>query len=197
MHDNGETPAQLKGLRIVALFEGAKGTIVFLAGFGILALIPEGAHHAAEELVRHLHINPARHYPQIFLDAATHVTDLQLWVLAFSALCYAIVRFVEAYGLWKRMAWAEWFGLLTGGMYIPLELYEVVRRATWPKITVLVVNLGVVVYLAYILLQARQKSSPMPTLSRKKHLPQSHRDKHPNQEKAVVHEKHEKYEQKQ
>ena len=157
MHDNGENPAQIKGLRIVALFEGAKGTIVLLTGFGVLALIHEGVHHAAEKIVRHLHINPARHYPSIFIDLATHVTDLQLWVLAFSALCYAVVRFVEAYGLWRRMAWAEWFGLLTGGMYIPLELFEVVRRATWPKISILVVNLGVVVYLAYVLLQARRK----------------------------------------
>jgi uncharacterized membrane protein (DUF2068 family) len=157
MHDNGENSAQLKGLRIVALFEGAKGTIVLLAGFGILALIHEGVYEAVEQLVRHLHINPARHYPRIFIDAATHVTDLQLWVLAFSALCYAIVRLVEAYGLWMRMAWAEWFGLLTGGMYIPLELFEVTRKATWSKISILVVNLGVVAYLSYVLLQSRRK----------------------------------------
>jgi uncharacterized membrane protein (DUF2068 family) len=82
---------------------------------------------------------------------------MQLWGLAFSALCYSIVRFVEAYGLWKRMAWAEWFGLLTGGMYIPLELFEVVRRVTWPKMSILVVNLGVVGYLAYVLLQSRRQ----------------------------------------
>jgi uncharacterized membrane protein (DUF2068 family) len=157
MNGNGENPSQIKGLRIVALFEGAKGTIVLLAGFGLLALIHEGVYDAVEQLVRLLHINPARHYPRIFIDVATHVTDLQLWGLAFSALCYAVVRFVEAYGLWNRMVWAEWFGLLTGGMYIPLELFEVARRATWPKITVLVVNLGVVGYLAYILLKAKRK----------------------------------------
>jgi len=156
MEEIGEKPAQIRGLHIIAVLEGAKGAIVLFTGFGILALIHEGAHQAVEELVRHLHINPARHYPGIFIDVATHVTDLQLWVLAFSALCYAVVRFVEAYGLWRRMAWAEWFGLLTGGMYIPLELFEVVRKATWPRITVLVVNLVVVGYLAYVLLLTRR-----------------------------------------
>jgi len=148
---------RLRGLRIVALFEGAKGAIVLLSGFGILALIHADVHHVAEEIVRLLHINPARHYPQIFIDAATHVTDLQLWGLAASALCYAIVRFVEAYGLWKRMQWAEWFGLLTGGMYIPIELFEVMRGVTWPKVGILVVNVGVVGYLASVLLQERRK----------------------------------------
>lgn len=157
MRKNIAPPRQLKGLRIVALFEGAKGAIVLLTGFGILALIHENVHHVAELLVRHLHINPARHYPRIFIDAVMHVTDLQLWGLAVSALCYALVRFVEAYGLWRRMSWAEWFGLLTGGMYIPIELFEVMRGVTWPKMSILVVNLGVVVYLAYALLQAKRK----------------------------------------
>ncbi|KAB0663449.1 DUF2127 domain-containing protein [Oryzomonas japonica] len=161
MHNNAENPAKLGGLRVVALFEGAKGMIVLLTGLGILAFIHEDVHHVAEQLVRHLHINPARHYPQIFIDAATHVTDLQLWGLALSALCYAIVRFVEAFGLWKRMPWAEWFGLLTGGMYIPVELFEVMRGMTWPKMTVLVVNLGVVGYLAYALLRSRRKEPPL------------------------------------
>ena len=156
MNGTGEKPLNVKGLHIVALFEGAKGAIVLLAGFGVLALIHKGVNQAVEQLVRHFHVNPARHYPHIFIDALTRVSDMQLWVIAFSALCYSIVRFVEAYGLWRRMPWAEWFGLLTGGMYIPLELYEVARRATWPKITVLAVNLGVVGYLAYVLLQSRR-----------------------------------------
>ncbi|HEU0264788.1 MAG TPA: DUF2127 domain-containing protein, partial [Geobacterales bacterium] len=45
----------------------------------------------------------------------------------------------------------EWFGLLTGGMYVPVELYEVTRGVTWPKLSLLVVNLGVVSYLLYAL----------------------------------------------
>ncbi|GFE60927.1 DUF2127 domain-containing protein [Geobacter sp. AOG2] len=157
MRKNAKTFGQFKGLRVVALLEGAKGTIVLLTGFGILALIHKDLHHVAEQLVQHLHINPARHYPRIFIDAAQRVTDLQLWGLALSALGYAIVRFVEAYGLWKRMSWAEWFGLLTGGMYIPVELFEVMRGVTWPKVSILIVNLGVVGYLAFILLPAKRK----------------------------------------
>jgi len=157
MPKNAKSHGRQRGLRVVALFEGAKGGVVLLTGFGILALIHEDVHQVAEEIVRLLHINPARHYPRIFIDAATHVTDLQLWGLAASALCYAIVRFVEAYGLWRRMPWAEWFGLLTGGMYIPVELFEVMRGATWAKLGILVVNVGVVGYLALVLLQAKRK----------------------------------------
>jgi len=85
------------GLRIASLFEAAKGLLVVLVGFGLLAYIHKDLHFAAEQLVRHFHLNPASRYPRIFLDLADHVTDGQLWLMAFFALLYATARFVEAY----------------------------------------------------------------------------------------------------
>ena len=56
------------GLRIVALFEGAKGVLVLAAGFGLLSLIHHDVQGMAEEVVRHFHLNPASRYPRIFLQ---------------------------------------------------------------------------------------------------------------------------------
>lgn len=144
-------------IQIVALFEGAKGALVLLTGFGLLALIHRDVHQVAEQLVRHLHFNPARHYPRIFLDAADRVTDMQLWSMAFAALFYSGVRFAEAAGLWLRRRWAEWFGFLSGAMYVPLELYEVIRETTWPRVTVLAVNLAIVLYLLVVLVRTDRR----------------------------------------
>lgn len=145
------------GLRVVAMFEAAKGMLVLLAGCGLLSFIHHDLHQAAVKLVRVLHLNPAKHYPSIFIDAADRVTDVQLWVLALSALLYSVIRFVEAYGLWTEQQWAEWFGLLSGGMYIPMEVYEVSRDLSWPRVTVLVVNIGVVAYLGDVLAKSRKR----------------------------------------
>jgi uncharacterized membrane protein (DUF2068 family) len=145
------------GLRVVALFEAAKGALVLVVGFGLLAFIHKDLHLAAEQLVRHLHLNPARHYPRIFIDAANHVTDGRLLAMAIAALFYSVVRFVEAFGLWRQRQWAEWFGLLTGGMYIPVELYENLLAVTWPKATILTVNAAIVLYLVYVLYRSRKK----------------------------------------
>ena len=145
------------GLRIVSVFEAIKGLLVLLAGFGLLAYIHQDLHFAAERLVRHFHLNPASRYPRIFLDLAGHVTDAQLWTLALSALLYAVVRFVEAYGLWYERHWAEWFAVLTGGIYVPLELFEITRGITWPKTVLLIVNTGIVAYLSLVLYRSRQK----------------------------------------
>src|SRR5208282_466101 len=144
------------GLRVVALFEAAKGLLVVFVGFGLLSCIHKDLLSVAEQLVRHFHLNPARRYPRIFIDAANHLTDRYLWALAFSALLYAVVRFVEAYGLWHQRQWAKWFGLLTGAMYVPVELVGIMRGPTWPKVTVLVINSGIVGYLAYALWRSRR-----------------------------------------
>ena len=144
-------------IRVAAVFEAAKGILVLFAGAGLLMLIHKDIHSVAEQFVRHLHLNPAKHYPRIFLDAVNHLTDLQLWALALSALCYSVVRFAEAYGLWFHRQWAEWFGFLTGCIYIPLELYEMLHGVTWIKLTILIVNLVVVILLGNALYQSRQK----------------------------------------
>lgn len=149
-------PQFKNGLRIVSVFEAMKGILVLAAGCGILSFIHKDLHEAAVQLVKVIHLNPAKHYPSIFIDAADHVTDLQLWMMALSALIYSTVRLVEAYGLWKQMQWAEWFGLLSGGMYIPIEVFEVSRQLTWPRVTVLVINVGVVAYLAGVLAKSRK-----------------------------------------
>jgi uncharacterized membrane protein (DUF2068 family) len=145
-----------RGLRVVAIFEGAKGLLVLFAGFGVLAFIHKDLHSFAEQLVRHFHLNPARHYPRIFIDAANHLTDERLWALAFAALLYSVVRFVEAVGLWLERQWAKWFGFLTGGIYIPVELFEIIRGVTWPKVALLIVNTAIVGYLAYVLYRSKQ-----------------------------------------
>jgi uncharacterized membrane protein (DUF2068 family) len=80
--------------------------------------------------VVHLHLNPARHYPRVFIEAAGRLTDARLWLLAAGGFAYSLLRFAEAYGLWRERAWAEWIGIVSGGVYLPVEVYELVHRPT-------------------------------------------------------------------
>lgn len=73
------------------------------------------------------------------------------------ALVYAGVRWIEAYGLWLGKRWAEWFAVASGGIYVPAEVYEIVREVTWTKILLLIVNVCIVAYLIYVL--SRSKGS--------------------------------------
>ena len=136
-----------KGIRLVAAFEASKGALVLLAGFGLLELMHGAAQHGAEQLVRHFHLNPASRFPRIFIELTTKANDRTLWLVASGALAYATLRFFEAVGLWRERSWAKWLGAVSGAIYVPIELYELLRGASWPKFTLLFVNIVIVSYL--------------------------------------------------
>jgi uncharacterized membrane protein (DUF2068 family) len=146
------------GVRSIAAFEAFKGLVVLLAGFGLLHYIHRDLQALAEELVHHTHLNPARHYPRIFIEAAGRTSDARLRTLAALAFVYSGVRFIEAYGLWRLRAWAEWFAIVSGGIYVPLELYEIFRRPSWLRLVILLLNLVVVAYLARVRWAATKRS---------------------------------------
>ncbi len=149
MRDNAysNTPT---GLKAAAFFEALKGLLVILAGVGLLSLLHRDAEAFAKSLVIHLHMNPARHYPSIFIDAAGRLTDARLWLLAAGAFGYSSLRLAEAYGLWRAMPWAEWVGIVSGGIYLPVEVVELIRRPTVLKAGLLTANALLVVYLSVI-----------------------------------------------
>ena len=148
-----------RGVRLVAVFEALKGALVLSAGLGLLSLLHRDLQAVAERLVRHSHLNPAHHYPRIFIQAASHTNDARLRSLAALAFLYAAVRFVEAYGLWRMRVWAEWFAIIAGSVYLPVEVYEIFRRATWMRGFVLLTNLLIVAYLVIVRLLSRRRPS--------------------------------------
>ena len=146
-------------LKVVALMEAAKGFIVFGAGFGLLSLLHRDARRIAESLVTRLHIHPDQHVAGVFLNAAAHLTDTRLWGFAALALAYSVLRWTEAWGLWFDRRWAEWLGAASGGIYVPVEVYELWHKPGPIKVATLAFNLAVVAYLVWTLRQWRGRSS--------------------------------------
>jgi uncharacterized membrane protein (DUF2068 family) len=147
-----------KALRPIALFEALKGAIVLIVGFGLLSFLGRDAEEFAEHLVNRLHLNPANHYPQIFIQAMGDLNNTRLWLIAAFAAIYATIRFAEAYGLWYGRRWAEWLAALSGAVYVPVEIYEISHRASWLKIGALVINLIIVAYMVYLLTENRRRA---------------------------------------
>ncbi len=154
---------QTKALRAVASVEFLKGLVVLLAGFGVLSLVHRDAWDVAESFLEWLHISPDAHYAQVFLHLADQVTDAKLWGVALGALAYSSLRFVEAYGLWRERAWAEWLALISGAIYLPFEIYELIRRLDAIRLGILAINVAVVLYMVFLRMQARTIAA--------KHLP--------------------------
>jgi uncharacterized membrane protein (DUF2068 family) len=148
------------GLRAVASLELSKGVLVALLGFGLISL----SHHdedlgeIAHNLLYALHISPVRHVSRAFLAVATRLKDVNLMLVAAGAAVYSIMRFTEGYGLWRGRVWAQWLALVSGMVYLPLEVHAVLRRPTPVRFAIFLVNVAIVLYMAYIRLPS--KSAP-------------------------------------
>lgn len=138
------------GLRGVALFEAAKGFAALGLGFALLTIRHKDMERIAGRALGVLHVNPDRHFYHEIMQAASKVTTHSIWLFAFGVAMYALIRFIEARGLWLEREWAEWFALLSGSMYLPWEIYELVRRQTALKWIIFGINVVIVLYLLWL-----------------------------------------------
>ena len=146
-----------KGLKAIALLEATKGAISVLVVFGLHKLAGQDIQMVVEELLRHSHLNPANHLVQEVMTQAEKVTAANINFIIAGAILYAAIRFIEAYGLWHSLVWTEWFALLSGGIYLPFEAYELFTKPNLVTIAVLTINLVVVGYMYRVI---KHKPSP-------------------------------------
>ena len=76
---------------------------------------------------------------------------------AVVALVYAAVNGVEAVGLWYQKAWATILVVGIVGITIPVEIYEIIDKASIVKFVVFAINLAMFVYLLRHALEERKK----------------------------------------
>ncbi len=137
------------GLRAIATLEAVKGALVVVLGIALL-LVHSHVEDYTESLLYNLHIDFDRRFGHMLLNAATTVSDARWWSIGVAAGSYALVRFVEAWGLWNQRVWAEWFALLSGALYLPFEFLKVTERADLERVSILVINLVIVLYMLRI-----------------------------------------------
>lgn len=92
--------------------------------------------------IRHSHM---LELGQSALGSSTTVYNLA----GFALLAYALLQFVEAWGLWGGRRWAEYLAVVATSVFLPLEFYEMAQHPTVFKAVTIAVNIAIVVYLIF------------------------------------------------
>ena len=142
--------ASARGVRAVAVFELSKGLLSLVAGIVLIALLHRDLNAAAADVLRYLRVDATGYVARLLLENAAYINESNIKLFIGLAFAYTLVRFVEAYGLWRLRAWAEWFAIIAGAIYLPFEIYEIFRQPTWLKFIIFFLNVALVGYLIYV-----------------------------------------------
>lgn len=147
MSQNGYNPDPHRhpGLHVIALLEASKAMLALLAATGLEMLGPQPLRDGVNALIRRFSLDPDHGALPSLLNM---ISPDAVHLAAAAMIGYGLLHLVEAWGLWKAKAWASWLGCLTASIYLPFDIYAVLRHPGWASWSVLAINLIVVYVLA-------------------------------------------------
>jgi uncharacterized membrane protein (DUF2068 family) len=141
----GTSPS--RGLWLIAAFKLLKGLALVALGIGALKLLHKDVAAETEHWIDLVRVDPHNRYIHELLSKLSIFDDRRLKQLSVGTFFYSAVFLTEGIGLALRKRWAEYFTIITTSSFLPLEVYELAKRASLAKGIVLLINIAVVVYL--------------------------------------------------
>ena len=84
-----------------------------------------------------------------FIQDSFTLTSRWLTYLAIGLAVYALIELVESAGLWLGKRWGEYFAMVATSIFLPYEVYDLAVKITWLRVAAFVINLLLVIYLAW------------------------------------------------
>jgi uncharacterized membrane protein (DUF2068 family) len=159
---NPSRPHHNRWLVLIAVFKLAQAVLFIAVGVGLRRLLHKDIADALENLVFHLRFNPESRLINFILEKAASVDDQMLRRISAVFFLYAAVDLVEGTGLYLEKVWAEFVTLAITASFLPWEMYEVFRRLTWPRVSLLAINALVLWYLAILIWERQRHHLHMP-----------------------------------
>jgi len=155
-------PEDHAGLRVIALFKLAKGTLLFLASLGSFRLINRDLDALARGWAKHLNIDPENHLARWVFTQASEIQPNKLRHFGYMLLLFALDQFVEGYGLWNNYAWAKYLLLIATGFGFVWETFQLIRDPSLVHFAGVSFAVAILIYLYCMFRTERRSASPPP-----------------------------------
>ena len=140
---------------LIAIFKLLKGFLLMTVGLGLSRFTNAALSGALVKWARTVHVDPDGRHLGRAIQALATLDGRRLEAVRAGMIVYAALFLTEGTGLLARRRWAEYFTIVVTGSFVPLEVFEVVRRSAGLRLGVLLANVAVVWYLASGLRQRR------------------------------------------
>ncbi len=147
------------GLWVIGGFKFVSGLLLIALGIGLFRHTDVNPAEQIEHLVGTLKLDHDNQYIHSAIEWVSGVKPQQLRAISVGTFLYAALYLVEGTGLLLRKRWGEYFTVFATGFFIPLEIYEVAKSLTLPRLSILVINVAIVIYLIYQVVKRRREEA--------------------------------------
>jgi len=153
---SGKRARRDRGIVAIGIFKLLQGVLFILLGIGAIRLLHKDLMQVAEHFILAMRFDPEGRFVNLILDKVALIDPHRLKQISVAIFAVASLDLVEGIGLVLEQAWAEYVTLVLTASFLPWEFFEILRRATLIRATLLGINLAVVIYLVYYV-QARMR----------------------------------------
>ena len=141
------TKSHHTGIVLIAGFKLLKGLLLLIVGLGLLKLVHAEVATLLSKLLEELHLNTHSRVLHALVLKVDVLQPQTILVMSLVSMAYAVMLLVEGVGLWFERAWAGYLTVISTSLFLPFELYEVMKHVTALRVIVLLLNIAIVVYL--------------------------------------------------
>lgn len=133
----------------IILFKLVKGSLFLALAIVAYCLSDNDLPAEFRELMHVLRVHPGNKFFAHLAEQVGKLTEAHVLWAAAGTLLYSLFSLVEGIGLMFRVSWAGWLAIGESVFFIPIELYEMLRKNkfSWFLFAVFVINVIIVWYL--------------------------------------------------
>ena len=148
------------GLILIGLFKLGKALLFTGLGIGMLKLVNKDIDEVFLSFITTLHIDAEHQFIQNILSQLSLIDNHTLHELSLVSFVFALLLFIESIGLLRQKVWAEFLTVAETALFIPFEVFEIIRHSTLTKVCIITINSAILIYLIWAIVRksATQKA---------------------------------------
>jgi uncharacterized membrane protein (DUF2068 family) len=146
------------GFIAIAVLKLIKGVLLLATGIGALSLLHGNLLALVTDGADAVQVSTQNQLLQKLLQRLGVLDPKQILFISVITFAYSALLLTEGIGLLLEKVWAEYLTAVITASFIPFEMCELIKRFTAVRITLLVVNVLVVIYLSWRLRQRKHRA---------------------------------------
>ena len=134
-------------LYVIIAMKLAKGLLLLALAARFYTLHDNTLPQQFRDTLELFHLDPEKKFFTEVANKISQITPANFIQFARGTVLYSLFSLVEGVGLVFRVPWAGWLAIGESAFFIPIEIYELIRKFSYSMLVILGLNVLIVWYL--------------------------------------------------